>query len=372
MLAFAFTLGGACRTERRMAGWAVDQLADGDRLSMGAVGIHHTTALPAQNRVVDAAGWANVCVAVGTGALAIGTFWLAWQSRASVNEARKQTWISQRSVEAAEAGTKAALHTAGAARAAVVESARSRSDARAPSVVALLEPVRWPPLWDRSRHGIPDANELRLLDSMSIHRSVELDGSEEFLFEQDAETFLWFRMRGLLVNEGRTSARVRLDGEARFLEEHSPFQSEFAMGTVQAQPPASPRLPAQVGTYVPESGLSAEYVLRPDEEAVFEWAAGHTLREWADAHADPAPNGRPNDNGRMFFSITVFDYAASGVTEWIFVEAAGRPIEPVPGRGASWRPASSTSMVHVAYPNVRHYREDDLPAPAPPWSSEDS
>ncbi len=319
---------------------------------------------------MDAAGWANVGVAVGTAALAAVTFWLARQSRTSIEEARKQTEINRRAVKAAEEGTRAALESAGAARDAVVESARARSDARAPSVVALLEPVRWPPWWDTSRPGMPYGDDLRLLDPLSIQRSAELAGSEEFMFEQDAETFLWFRMRGLLVNEGRTSARVRLDGEARFLEEHSPFQFVVGGDGAHRLPTEILRLPAQVGTYTPESGLFAEYVLRPNEEAVFEWAAGHTLREWADAYNDPTPSGRPNLNGRLFFSVTVFDYSASGVTDWIFVEAAGRPIEPVPGRGASWRPSSSGSMAHVAYPNVRHYQEDKLPPPTPPWSLE--
>ncbi len=321
--------------------------------------------------------WTNVAVAVGTFALAAVTVYLGRKTRQSVlaaqeqadltqlavDEARRQTLLTERAVAAAEHGTTAAATSAEAAQESVKEAARARSDTQAPSVVAFLEPIAWPPLLDINRQRMPQANDLRLLDTLSIQRSRQVQESEEFVFDQDAGAFLWFRMRGLLVNEGRSSARVRLDGEAQFIEENSPFeQRPTAIAASRSTRP--PRLPAQVGTYVPKSGLSAEYVLRPGQEAVLEWASGHTLKEWSEAYEQPNP---PNPKGRLFFSVTVFDYFGGGVTDWIFIEAAGRPIEPVPGRNASWRLAAQNTMATVAYPNVRHYKADKQAPPTPPW-----
>jgi hypothetical protein len=280
--------------------------------------------------------------AAATLALAIVAFW--------------QIQIAKRQVTASEEAASAASDSAKAAKESVREASRGRTEARAPSVICLLETPLWPPLLDVNRRSMPYANELRLLDQLSIQRSRLVGQDEEFVFSQDADSFLWFRCQGLLINEGVSSARVRLDGEARFIASSSPFASAHTELPI----------PAQVGTYVPESGLFAEYVLRPRQEAVFEWAAGHTLSEWADAHSRPNP---PNPNSALFFSVTVFDHFEEGVTDWIFIVTAGRPLQPIAGRNASWRLAPKGCMASMAYRNVRHYMADKLDPPVPPWAA---
>ena len=73
-----------------------------------------------------------------------------------------------------------ARRSADAATAAVIEAARARADEQAPRVLALLEAPAWPPNVDRTRTGMPGANELRLLDPMSKHASSD-DPNQEFL-----------------------------------------------------------------------------------------------------------------------------------------------------------------------------------------------
>jgi hypothetical protein len=323
-----------------------------------------TTRSLRQTVPVDASVWANLGVAVGTGVLAGVTFWLGWQTRASVREAERQTELSQDALQAAVANAEAADRSSAAAWAAVKESAKARGDAAAANVVVLLEPLQWPPLWDAKRSAMPYANELRMLDSQSIHGATPLDGSHRFYFPQDAATFLWFRMRGLLINEGRGSARVRLDGEARFINEPSPFQAN--QDSSLARPPVP--IPAKVGTWTPEGGLFAEYVLRPYQEAVFEWAAGHTLQEWADAYDNPTPDGVPNPHGRLFFTVLATDQSSSGSTDSVFIEAAARPIKPVLGQDSVWALGEAVSAAHMSYPKVRRYPSDDQPPTAPPWA----
>jgi len=79
--------------------------------------------------------------------------------------------------------------------------------------------------------------------------------------------------RGVLINEGRSTARVRLDGEARFIEGESPLM-----------PGANILSPPTVGTFGGPDYLALEHILRPGEVALFEWASGHQLKAWAETY----------------------------------------------------------------------------------------
>jgi hypothetical protein len=50
-------------------------------------------------------------------------------------------------------------------------------------VVAFGDPSVYPPLLDRARKRSPGADELRLLDSQSVHRSEDAR-AREFVFDQ--------------------------------------------------------------------------------------------------------------------------------------------------------------------------------------------
>jgi hypothetical protein len=201
---------------------------------------------------------------------------------------------------------------------------------------------------------MPGENELRLLDSMSKHASSN-DPNQEFYFDQDKDQFLWLLTRGLLINEGKGTARVRLDGEAQFIDGTSPFAGDRQIVT----PPA-------VGT--PQH---REYLLRPGEVALFEWGYGHRLADWADAYENP---NRPDLSGRCFLTVTIFDFQENGVIDHIYIELSGRPIEPIPGKTAAWcltrnpREVLGTSI----YPTRRTYRTEPRTEQPPPWVREQS
>jgi hypothetical protein len=119
--------------------------------------------------------------------------------RKSLEEARRQF----------ETQLELTAKSTDAATAAVVEASRTRADEQAPRVVALLEAPNWPPNVDRTRSRMPNANETRLLDPMSKHSSSDTPG-QEFYFNQDENQLLWLLTRGVLVNDGHGTARVRL------------------------------------------------------------------------------------------------------------------------------------------------------------------
>lgn len=265
---------------------------------------------------------------------------------------RRQVTLSQDQTKAAADTVAAARESVEASRAAVVESARVRVDERAPRVVALMESPQWPPLVDNSRSAMPQANELRLWDSRSVAQSAEASTKGPFVFDKDKHWFMWFRVNGVLVNEGASTARVRLDGEAHFIEgSTSLLPAEHAIPT-----------PPSVGT--PDR---KEYLLRPGEAALFEWAFGHTLEEWADAYenADP-PN--PYSYGQLV--VTVFDYFEHGVVDYIYIETGGRPLLPVPGARGQWMVPHEKTDVDLGmtvYPTRRTYRTEPRNDAPPPW-----
>jgi len=271
---------------------------------------------------------ASLLVALATGALAFFTWRLAAGTTSMA--------------AAAQASADAAISS-------VRESTRARLDIRSPRVVPLLDSPQWPPLIDKTRSGMPYRNELRLLDARSLHGSPEASG--EYVFDRDRDQFLWFRCRGLLRNEGSVTALVRLNGEAQFLKT-SLDESEEPSGELL------------VPFDLSKPQLDADHLLRPGDEIHFEWGAGHSLGEWADAYERPDP---PNARGALFFSITVSDPTGFSVNDAIYVVVAGRPIEPVPQASSHWRLSRPEEMGVVIYPTERIYPGEGGPPHEPPW-----
>jgi hypothetical protein len=154
-----------------------------------------------------------------------------------------------------------------------------------------------------------------------------------------------------VVNEGNGTARIRLDGEAQFVD----GTSSLVNGVTLAAPPV-------VGT--PDR---REHLLRPGDMALFEWAHGHTLGDWADARENPDP---PNPRGACFFTITVFDFFEHGVVDRIHIVMAGRPLLQVPGAAGQWvipDKVADAEMGMTIYPIRRAYTSEALRNEPLPW-----
>ncbi|USX54115.1 hypothetical protein [Lentzea sp. HUAS12] len=267
---------------------------------------------------------------------------------------RRQVRLASDQTAATKATVEVARDSAAVARSAVLEAARIRVDEHAPRVIALMEDPAWPPLVDSTRSAMPNAGDLRLLNHRSLAASRDATPATPFVFDGQREWFMWFKMRGVLINEGSGTARVRLDGEAQFVE----GSSELLPTSGSTMPP-----PPAVGT--PDRN---EYLLRPGQSAVFEWGYGHTLGEWADAFENPSP---PNPRGACFLTVTVMDYFEHGVIDHIFIEMAGRPIRPIPGALGQWGVPEDRSQAElgiVVYPLQRTYRSEGWNGLEPPWA----
>ncbi|WP_186372654.1 hypothetical protein [Brevibacterium casei] len=199
---------------------------------------------------------------------------------------RAQLAVAKRQARSGEISAAAALDV-------IKESARARIDQIAPRVVAFYERPEGP-LVDTQRSGMPNANDLRLFDSESFERSSSII-REDFAFPQDTSTFIWFHGKGLLVNEGSSSALVRVYGEAEFIEGVNPLDGSHLT------------LPYFVG-----DGVATEAILPPGGAALFRWASGHTVKEWADARDNPAP---PRPGGAIWLTIAVFDTQHASVID---------------------------------------------------------
>lgn len=212
-------------------------------------------------------------------------------------------------------GLEAAHRSADAAVKATVESSKARADANAPRLVVRVEQPSWPPLLDRIRSGMPYANELRLLAPLSLHQGALTESGTSFLFDRDRSAFLWFKLSGVVENEGAGSAFIRLDGEAHF-NGH---------------------------------GQGEQVVIGPGDSLDFEWGTGLSLGDWADQH----DNFRP---GRTALTITAQDFQQHGVIDHVYVEMGGRALEPEPGVNGGWRVTNADSLAVVVYPSRRTYR----------------
>jgi hypothetical protein len=246
---------------------------------------------------------------------------------------RKQVILSSDSVDAAK-------RAADAAQEAARETARVRIDEQAPRVLAVMERAQWPPRVSRGRTHMPQANEVRMFDSRSLHGAAEA-GADDYIFPEQEQWLMWFTTRGVLINEGRSTARVRLDGEARFIE----GESTLVPGEKILCPPV-------VGSSHGPDYIVREHLLRPGETALFEWADGHQLKEWAAKYDQGTPP-------ECVLQVTVFDSTEHGVLDRIKVELGARPLEPVPSRQGHWRLASEFHMGVTVWPTHREYRSEN-------------
>jgi hypothetical protein len=287
------------------------------------------------------AGWIQIISAIGAVAAAIAGASAARSGRAAARTAAKQLPELQKQVEINAAQAKAAdeqvvlaQEMLKAATVAVREAARARTDERAPLVVALFEAPQWPPLIDATRDRMPNGNELRLLDHRAVAQAETASPARLFAQNGERNGLMWFQTRGVLINEGATTARVRLGDEAQFVE---------------------------------ETTARRERLLRPGEVAQFEWGAGHTIAEWADAREKPDP---PNPLGACFLTITVFDSFEHGIFDHIHVVMSGRPIVSVDDSFDEVRLASRESEAEMGvtvFPTRRTYRSDGPRRDPLPW-----
>jgi phage terminase small subunit len=287
------------------------------------------------------AGWIQIISAIGAVAAAIAGVSAARAARGAARTAARQLPELQKQVEISAAQSKAAdeqvvltQEVLKAATAAVREAARARTDERAPLVIALFEAPQWPPLIDATRDRMPYGNELRLLDHRSVAQAEAASPARLFTRNAERTQLMWFQTRGVLINEGATTARVRLDDAAQFVE---------------------------------ATAARRERLLRPGEIAPFEWGAGHTIAEWAAARERPDP---PNPLGACFLTITVFDSFEQGIFDHIHVVMSGRPIVPVDDSFDEVRLASRQSeadMEVTVFPTRRTYRSDGARRDPLPW-----
>ncbi|MGW3399459.1 hypothetical protein [Streptomyces hydrogenans] len=272
---------------------------------------------------------------LGTTLAAIATVTLVWFGLIQLRALKRQ-------VESAQQSSDAAVSAAGAAHLAVRETARARIDEQVARVVVLAERPKWPPFIT------PDlgAEEMsRLFESMTYHASAEV-GREEFVFPERADQLMWFEVRGVVTNEGRSTARIRVVGDGEFIAGESPLLPD---GRVEVPPVASEWRSDR-------SYLFREHVLRPGQSAMFRWAAAHTVAGWTE---DSADRGAP----RAGVSLEVFDSAAHGVIDTVGLEVQARPLVAVPARSGHWALADGPSEVDVVvWPVERRYLAEEASA----------
>ncbi|MEV6241023.1 hypothetical protein [Lentzea sp. NPDC051838] len=287
--------------------------------------------------------WVQVISAIGTVAAAVVGLLAAFAARRSAKFAEKQLPELQKQVEASNVQAKAAQEqielaqkAANAAVAAVRETTRTRADQQAPRVIVAALAPEWPPFVDQARGGMPFADELRLNDPASFERARR--DMTEFYLTEHGHWFMWFAGFGHVINEGVTTARVRLNGEMEFVKHDL---------KVSARAFASYPLSEAERINNPERN---EYLVPPKTTAMFRWAVGCPVREWAEKHDAPHAAGGS-------FSVDVWSYGDAGVLDSFTTEFSARPL--IPGRGGEnhWTLADNPAekLGVVTYPMKRQW-----------------
>ncbi|RDD83860.1 hypothetical protein [Streptomyces parvulus] len=271
---------------------------------------------------------------LGTTLAAVATVVLVWFGLKQLSALKKQ-------VEAGQQSSDAAVSAAEAAHLAVREAARARVDEQVARVIVLCERPQWPPLVNSL---VPADGQTRLFDPMVQHASAPV-GREDFVFPEHAGHLMWFVVRGIVTNEGRSTARIRLTGEGEFIAGESPLLPD---GVISVPPTASEWRSDR-------SYLYREHVLRPGQTALFRWAASNTVADWTADPAEPTPKASVH--------LEVFDSAVHGVIDTVKLEVRARPLQAVPRRSSHWALTDTATEVDViVFPTQRRYlTEEPLP-----------
>lgn len=226
-------------------------------------------------------------------------------------------------VQQGRSSAKAAERSADAAQNAVKEALYARIDQQAPRVIALLDaPVIG---------GVQSPGEL------------SWKSDYEAVVPRDKDNRMYVGVTGTLINEGKGTARISLNGYADWISEEDD------------EPLLTGPLPK----------FSGEHILRPGEQIRFHWSDSHTIEEWTDSFLNASP---PNPRGACFMEIIVHDYFKEGVVDHIFLEMSGRPLVPVDGDNGHWKVPDKPEFAAVSYPIERaHLRENNYKI-TPPWS----
>ncbi|HSX28402.1 MAG TPA: hypothetical protein VLF60_03040 [Candidatus Saccharimonadales bacterium] len=225
-------------------------------------------------------------------------------------------------VRQGQAAQKAAERSADAANNSVKEALYARIDQQAPRVVALLDQPT--------------------IGGVQSESKIAWGADQEAVLPRDKEKYLYVGVTGTLINEGKGTARVHLNGAAEWIldEEDEPL----LMG---------PITPSQ-----------DDHILRPGQQVRFLWSEAHSLEDWADAYSNPSP---ANPRGACFMDVIVHDYFEEGVIDHIFLEMSGRPLVPVVGDSSHWKIPDKAEFAAISYPIKRAHLCENNHKITPSW-----
>jgi hypothetical protein len=142
----------------------------------------------------------------------------------------------------------------------------------------------------------------------------------------------------LIVNDGDVTTRVRIPSESSFVKGHSVNSGEEIL------------IPAHSSN----SG-SEEAILRPKQQARFQWSRGKTVSEWvkgAGNHDSPLPEGS------IWFWVVVFDTRDDGTIDTLMAHFKPDLLSKVDGKPDTWKVVDSGKWEVNSLPSRRRYRSE--------------
>jgi hypothetical protein len=239
----------------------------------------------------------------------------------SATAAEDQVELSRSQVADSVQSALQAKESADMSRLSVLETARQRIYEQSPKPLVTIDRSVCHPVFGGDGPGFPTVEAAkRVLDPIAFW---------ERRFE-----YVYFPVRGTLVNEGSDSMRVGLIGIT-----FTSGITNLATGNVVVPPIAHP--------------TPKLYLIRAGEVAVFDWWAGTTVDNWADFY-----NGDEKIRECLDGTFVCFPGAANGPVTRVKIRLLDKPLKPGAGN-----PPRSWTFSELNQPTItiewkREYRED--------------
>lgn len=168
---------------------------------------------------------------------------------------------------------------------------------------------------------------------------------QELVLPRDKDKNLYVGAIVTLTNEGKGSAKVTLNGMARWLDD----DKDEPLLVHRIEPDMTQR------------------IIKSNESKRFIWNESRTIADWTAAFKDPE---KDYSKGACYLEVIVRDYYKQGVFDHIYLEMSGRPLVPIDGDDSHWHVPKKPEFNAVAYPIERAYGIDDNSKIVPPWNRE--
>jgi hypothetical protein len=231
-------------------------------------------------------------------------------------------WYLIKQVKQGEATLREAKKASDAATESIREAYETRIDERSARIIASI-----------------NISDLLFMKKDNTSQSWGYE-AEEYIYKlpDDEQDRLCFSITGLVLNEGKSTTRLRAQGNVRFIHDdesddlvHLKWSENFG-------------------------DLDEHKVLAPGQSVRFLWCDSHSTTEWVHANNNTEAG---NQNGSCKIQFRTEDFYHDAF-DYIDIEIQGRPLQPIGDKSKNRWKLDASQIGVVVYPVQRIYGKESL------------